>query len=256
MYDINKLIHPQVFEELLKLLPSPKQKRKGRKRCSKRSLLIGIIQVLRLSIPWKQIFDCGASSSSCHRYFSELTRRGILKKKFTEKSKDKTDISECAIDSNSIGSYRFNLGVGYDGKHKKYAVKLSLLTDKTGLPIDVLFGKGNKHDLNFVPVHIRNTQGRRKEILNLDMGYTSKDLRRNLRKSGTYVNMKTRENDYKRKIGPKFKLKEDKYKVRFYVEKTFAWIENFKRCKFRLDYTLSNFKSWVYLALIIILIRH
>lgn len=255
MYDINKLIKPQVFEELLKLLPTPRQKKRGRKRIKKRYLVLGIIQVLVLGIGWRKMFDCGASPSSCYRYFCELKRRGILKKKFTEKSRTKTDISECAIDSNSIGSYRFDLGVGYDGKHKKYATKLSLLTDIIGLPVDAIFGKGNTHDLNFVSTHIKNTSGRAKKILNLDLGYTSKDLRREMRNKGTYVNMKNKKNDYTRKIGPKFKLKVDKYKVRFYVEKTFAWIENFKRCKFRLDYTISSFKSWIYLALIIILIR-
>ena len=255
MYNINKLISPQVFEVLLKLLPTPKQRDRGRKRCSKRSLVSGIIQILVLWIPWRKMFPCGASSSSCYRYFCELKRRGILRKKFTLVNKGKTDITECAIDSNSIGSYRFDLGTGFDGKHKKYATKLSLLTDKTGLPVDAVFGKGNIHDLNFIPHHLKNTCFRRKKILNLDMGYTSKELRRKMKIKGIFVNMKTKKNDYIRKTGPKFKLKVDKYKVRFLVEKTFAWIENFKRCKFRLDYTLSSFKSWVYLALIIILIR-
>ena len=92
-------------------------------------------------------------------------------------------------------------------------------------------------------------------ILNLDKIYVSLALRRELRRKGTYVNMKTRDGDYIRKKGPKFRLKEDKYKVRFLIEKTFAWLENFRRVKYRVEYTLSSFKGFAYLALLIILIR-
>lgn len=256
MYDINKLITPQVSEELITLLPTPKQKNRGRKRCQKECLFNGIIQVLRLGIPWKNIYDCGASASSCHRYFRELTRRGLFKKVFKLLAIGKTNIIECSADTDSTTSYRFSHGVGQDGRHKKPATKISLLTDINGLPADVQFDKGNKSDPSFLPSHLKNTIGRRKKILNLDKIYVSLDLRREMRRRGTFVNMETRRGDYIRKIGPKFKLKEDKYKIRFLIERTFSWIENFKRCKFRLDYTLSSFKSWIYLALIIILIRH
>lgn len=255
MYDINKLIKPHVFKELLSLLPNPKQKRKGRKRCNKENLVSGIIQVLVLSVPWKKMYPCGASSSSCHRYFKELQRRGRFKNIFKQLSDKKTDITECAVDTNSTTSFRFKRGRGWDGKHKKNSTKISLLTDIKGLPVDVEIDKGNIHDKTFLYKHIKNTRGKRKKILNLDKVYVSKDLRRQMRRSGTYVNMETRKNDYIRKKGPKFKLKKDKYKLRFLVERAFAWIENFKRCKYRIDFTISSFRAWVYLALIIILIR-
>lgn len=255
MYDINKLIDKNHFEKLLNLCPTTRKKKTGRPRCNKRNLVSGIIQILVLGIPWKKMFDCGASPSSCHRYFRELQRRGILKKIFKELSLEKTDITECAADTNSTSSFRFKRGRGWDGRHKKNSTKISLLTDIEGLPSDVEIDKGNKHDGSFLTSHIKNTRGRRKRIINLDKVYVSLDLRREMRQKGSFINMQMRKNDYKRKKGPKFKLKEDKYQVRFLVERTFAWIENFKRCKYRLDYHLSSFKAWVYLALIIILIR-
>lgn len=72
MYNINKLISPQVFEELLELLPTPKQRPKGRKRCDKRALVSGIIYVLKRSVPWYDCPNFGASASSCFRYFREI----------------------------------------------------------------------------------------------------------------------------------------------------------------------------------------
>lgn len=255
MYDINKLLPREQFETLVKLLPTPRQCRFGRRRCQKEALISGILQVLSLGIPWNKLYPCGCSSSSCYRYFREAQRRGILKLIFRTLAATNTDVRECAVDTDSATSFRFRHGAAWDGRHKKISTKISLLTDKFGLPADVLFGSGRCHDGSFLEEHVKNTNGRRKYILNLDKIYVSLEMRRKARRSGTYVNMKTRVGDYTCKRGPKFQLKDDKYRVRFLIEKTFAWIENFKRCRYRVDYLLSSFKAFVYLALIIILIR-
>ena len=65
--------------------------------------------------------DCGASPSSCHRYFQELQKRGFLKLVFEKLVEAKTDITECAADTDSTTTFRFRRGSGYDGRHKKYA---------------------------------------------------------------------------------------------------------------------------------------
>lgn len=255
MYNINKLISPQVLETLLNVLPTPKQRPKGRRRCDKKALVLGIIYVLKRGVPWYDCPDFGASASSCFRYFKEIQRRGILKKIFKLKTFDKTNINICSIDSTSITSYRFNYCTGFDGKHKKCATKISTLADQFGLPADIVFGKGNKHDLNFVPQHIKNTRGRGKKILNMDKGYTSLELRRKLRQFGIKVNMEMRKGDYIRKIGPKFKLNEALYRTRFTIERLFGWLKSFKRCRLRQEFTMVSFKGFIYLALIIILIK-
>lgn len=255
MYEVTKLLPKDQFHELVKRLPAPKWKGIGRKRCEKKALITGILQVLILGIGWNKIFNCGVSPSSCFRYFRELQRRGIFKKEFKKLVAVKTDVTECAIDTDSTRSFRFRYCTSWDGKHKQISTKISLFTDINGLPVDVLFGTGKTHDKNFVWEHYDNTRNRRKKILNLDKIYVSLELRREMRNKGTYVNMKTRKGDYIRKRGPKFGLKEEKYKVRFLIEKTFAWMENFKRCKYRVDRLLSSFKGFVYLAFLIILIR-
>jgi transposase len=256
MHHLNKLLPDDQFEKLTELLPTPRQKRFGRKRCQKEALISGILQVLILGIPWNRLYPCGCSASSCYRYFRELQRRGVFKLIFRTLSIEKTCIRQSAIDTDSTRSFHFRYGTAWDGRHKQLSTKISLLTDQQGLPADVLFGPGNVHDKSFVEEHFKNTSGRRIEILNLDKIYVSLDLRRTMRRHGTYVNMRTRERDYTRKRGPKFQLKEDQYRVRFLIEKAFAWLENFKRCKYRVEYLLSSFKAFVYLALIIILIRN
>ena len=117
-------------------------------------------------------------------------------------------------------------------------------------------GKGSKHDLTFVPNHIEKTAGRRKGTLNLDKGYTSAPLRRDLRRKGTRVNMQMREGDYIRKRGPKFRFDEEKYKVRFEVERTNGWLKNFRGLRLRRERHAAMFRAFIYLALIIILLRN
>ena len=255
MYDINKLVSPQVLEKLLNLLPTFKPKKTGRKRCDKKALILGIIYVLKRDVPWYDCINFGASASSCFRYFKEIQRRGNFKKIFKLLTLQKTDTKISSIDSTSVTSFRFNYCTGFSGKHKKCATKISVLASQNGLPIDIIFGQGNIPDLNFVSVHMENTRGRAKKILNLDKGYTSLQKRRELREMGIRINMEMRRGDYIRKIGPKFKLNQEIYHTRFTIERLFGWLKSFKRCRLRQEFTMSSFKAFVYLSFIIILIR-
>lgn len=256
MYNINKLIPESQFKKLLNILPTPKQKVRGRKRADKRALASGIIQVLFNGTAWRKIAECGCSPVTCWRYFKEVQRRGKLKLLFKCLATGKTDITEGTIDTTTVTSFRFKGLTGWDGKNKKCGTKISLLSDKFGLPADVEFGKGNKHDTAFVERHLKKTSGRRKRMLNLDKGYTGAEFRRKMRNKGTKINMETKQGDYVRKRGPKFKFDKEKYKVRFLVERLNAWLKNFWRIRIRRDYKASMFKAFVYIALIIILIRN
>lgn len=207
-------------------------------------------------VAWRNIADCGCSYSSCWRYLNEIQRRGDLQLIYEALAEDRTDTEEGAIDTTTVTSFRFQLMTGWDGKHKKIGTKVSLFTDSVGLPIDVGFGKGSTHDLRFVSAHLEKTVGRRTRILNLDKGYTSVKLRRELRQCGIYVNMQTRCGDYIRKRGPKFKFDEEKYQVRFLVERTNGWLKSFRRLRLRRERRPAMFKAFVYLALIIILLRN
>src|SRR3990172_9190960 len=184
MYNVTKLVKQTVFEELLMVLPTPRQKQFGRKRVSKQSVLIGILQVLVIGVAWRKIAECGASPVSCWRYFHELQRRGKLKLIYETLARGNTNITEGAIDTTTATSFRFRKMTGWDGKHKKIGTKISLFTDKNGLPADVAFGKGSQHDGDFLTGHVEKTAGRRKRILNLDKIYTSLEMRRRMRNRG------------------------------------------------------------------------
>ena len=255
MYDVTKLVHQTVFDALLKILPTPHQRKRGRKRVAKQSILNGVLQVLVNGIAWRKIAECGASPVSCWRYFYEIQRRGKLKLLYDMLAHTGTDVVEGAIDTTTATSFRFERMTGWDGKHKKIGSKISLFADKNGLPADVGFGKGSRHDGTFVSGHIKKTAGRRKRMLHLDKIYASVELRRIMRRKGTQINMETRNRDYIRKRGPKFRFDAEKYKTRFLVERLNAWIKNFWRIRIRRDRRAAMYKGFVYLGLIIILLR-
>ena len=255
MYDSNKLVSGKVLRKLVSSLPTPKQKHFGRKKCRKEALIGGILQVLVNGIAWGKIAECGCSYVSSFRYFQELQRRGKLKLIYQAISKEKTDLIEGSIDTTTVSSYEFRHSTGWDGHNKKMGTKVSIFADKNGLPADVGFDKGNVEDKDIIPQHLKNTLGRRKKIITLDMKYMSLVLRRKMRQKGIKVNMKVRNQDYRRKKGPKFQFNEEIYKRRFLLERTNAWIKAFRSLVLRRSYQIASFKALVYLALIIILIR-
>ena len=152
-------------------------------------------------------------------------------------------------------SFEFKRGGGWNGKDRVFGTKISLFADTRGQPSDIMIDKGNIHDKHFVEKHIENTIGMRKKTLNLDMHYMSAELRRTVRKKGIWVNMDVRNQDYRRKRGPKFRFNGQIYKLRFLIERLNAWVKNIKRLRFKREYNISSFRGFVYLALIIILLR-
>lgn len=255
MYDGSKLLKKSQFQQLVKLLPTPRQKREGRRRVSKEALVTGILQVLVNGCSWKKIADSGCSYASSFRYLQELQRRGKLKLVFQRLAKERTDLTCCAIDTTFIVSFEFRLLTASNGMKKACGTKVSLIGDMMGFPADVQFGKGNVNDKVFVLAHLKNTAGKRKRILNLDMSYMSLSLRRAMRQKGIRVNMKTRAQDFTRKKGPKFKFDRQNHVTRLLLERTNGWVKAFRALRLRRSPHPAMFKAFVYLALIIVLIR-
>ena len=240
---------------LVSLLPNPKYKGTGRPRCNKLDLVNGILIHLMYSVPWNNIFMDKASGTSCFRYFKELQRRALFKQLLNMIVDGVLDLSNIAIDSSTITSFRFKQDVGFDGKHKKHGTKVSLIIDANGIPFELITAKGNTHDLKLLHKNLQNISLKQGSTINLDKGYTSIDLRRSLNKKKIKVNMETRSRDYIHKKGPKFKVNTIKYKLRFQVERVFGWMKSFKAIRTRKTVSIGNFRGLIYLALIIVVIR-
>jgi len=112
--------------------------------------------------------------------------------------------------------------------------KHHLLVDATGLPLAWALTGGNRHDVTqLIPLvdrvpPVRGKRGRprrRPERLAADRGYDYKSHRRQLRQRGIKPEIATRQTEHGSGLG----------RHRWVVERTFAWLHQFKRLLVRFD---------------------
>jgi transposase len=87
-----------------------------------------------------------------------------------------------------------------------------------------------------------------------DRGYDSDPLRRRLRQRGTELIVPYRSNSVLRRFEDGRKLR--RYRRRWKIERTFAWLQNFRRLLVRHDRILAVYQGFFHLACLIITLRH
>jgi len=240
-----------------KLLPQPKSNT-GRPSYTNVELLPGILRVLRSGMRWRDLDDKRFASCITHwrrlRFWEKkLGLKNILDLiLFSLKTEKKLDIEIASLDGSLVPSFNFLDTTGFSGKHYRTGTKLSILADFLGFPLNIVFAPGNRHDQPLaMPTLVNNKVGKPK-ILLADKGYDSDKFKQKLK------NLDIEPNIPQRNI--KNRKKQDNYniplgKMRFKIERTNGWIKSFRRIHFRFDYTLTSFKAFTYLALIVICVR-
>lgn len=154
--------------------------------------------------------------------------------------------------------------VGYGRKGK--GSTLDLLTEGQGLPIALDVTAANVHETKPVlamvdGVHVqpkgRRFQRRPKHLI-ADRGYDSMPLRRALRARSIRPIIPARVwKDRKRKKGrPAGSFTPGQYQGRWKIERTHAWMDNYRRVAVRWDHTSESFKAWSIIACIMICLNN
>ena len=245
------------LEFLANKLPKPKADT-GRPSYTNIELLPGILKVLRSGMRWRDLDRKNYPSGVTHwrrlrfwelRFGLKNTWNSILQKLHNLK---RLNLNVASIDGSLVPSFNFLDTTGYSGKYKKTGTKMSVITDFSGTPFNIVFAPGNKHDMPLaIPTIANNSVGMPSMIL-ADKGYDSDKLRLRLEEGGISTNIPTR-NIKNRKQQENYNIPLGK--MRFKIERTNAWIKSFRRLHFRFDYTLVSFKALTYLALIVVCIR-
>ena len=93
-------------------------------------------------------------------------------------------------------------------------------------------------------------------IFNLDSGFDSKRNRRLVQRFGMLPNIKENPRNRQRaKRGPKRFFDETIYKLRFHVERTFAWEDKFKRLLIRFERIHQRHMGFHFIAFTLINLR-
>ena len=168
------------------------------------------------------------------------------------KGLSRLDLNIASIDGSLIQSFNFLDTSSYSGKYKRTGTKISTITDFLGSPFNVVFASGETHDMPLtIPTIANNPIGKPGTIL-ADKGYDSDKFRFKLGSIGINSNIPQR-NIKNRKQQENYNIPLGK--MRFKVERTNAWIQSFRRLRFRFDYTLASFQNLTYLGLIVICLR-
>lgn len=227
-------------------------------------LLNGILFVLKTGCRWQDIpsSTCSHGYSSCWRRLRFWCGRGQLKVTWQYvllvlDRENKLDLSLGNLDGSLVQSPKY-AGAGYDKQHHRYGTNISLLTEKSGLPLTNMTFKGNRNDITAAEAtmhKLRVGAKRRVKELNADRGYDSQTFRRHMRRRGTATNIPERKFVKRRKRGRKPCMNKLQFKFRAFVERTNAWLKYFRKLRYRWDRKRAMFQAHVDMACLLICLR-
>ena len=144
--------------------------------------------------------------------------------------------------------------------------KIMLATDGNGLPIGLLVASASPHEVTLAKetlqsIRVPQKRGRpttRPHEVVADKAYDSKSLRDWLRSRGISAVIPHFERRARKtpKKGRPFGEPTLIYKSRWKVERTFAWLQNYRRLEIRRERLLTTFRAFVRIACVLILLRH
>lgn len=148
------------------------------------------------------------------------------------------------------------------GKTKRgKGTKWMVLVDGEGIPLGVRLESASPSEVTLAEatleqVRVPRPQGRprqKPERVIADRGYDSDPLRSRLQQRGIDLIVPYRDNNRQRRYEDKRKLR--RYQRRWIVERTNAWLGQFRRLLVRHEYLLSTYRAFFYIACLWITLR-
>ena len=137
-----------------------------------------------------------------------------------------------------------------------------VVVDGQGIPLGAHLDSASPHEMTLleptieriaVPRKGRGRPRKNPKRIVADKGYDSDPLRERLAKRGIDLICPYRQNNKKKKYQDGRKLR--RYKRRWTVERTFAWLQNFRRLVVRWEREITVYQAFFHVACIIITLR-
>jgi len=237
----------QVIE---KILNSQKRKRKH----SLRDIFNAILYLLKTGCQWRML---PLEYPQWEYYYSRWKEDGtfeeineILRNMLRKQKGKSLSPSVGLIDSQSVKTTRVGGEArGYDGGKKIKGRKRHIITDTNGWLLSVVVHAANEHDsqTGFEVMETLEYRFERMKKIYADGGYRGELGDEVKQKLGWDLEITLR-SDKKTEFNPLPK--------RWIIERTFSWLENFRRLAKDYEYTVSSSTAMIYLAFIALAINN
>jgi transposase len=236
--------------------PAPRP-RGGRPPLCKRRALRGIFWILDNGAKWKDLPRKYGAKSAVHRYFQRWVREGLFEAILRRTGRlleahGGLKMYECFIDGSFTRAKGGGDGIGCTKAGK--GVKIMLIVDARGLPVAVESSSAQPHESKLVqPLLDFMIPAQLPERLIGDKAYDSDPLAAELSEKNIELIAPERAN---RKTPVQDGRPLRRYKRRYKVERTFAWLQNFRRLCIRYEKQAELFRGFLHFACVLLMVKH
>jgi transposase len=254
-----QLVTERLWEVVAPVLPPPPSHAKGgRPRVPDRAALTGIVFVLKTGIPWEDLpqeLGCGCGMT-CWRRLHEWQAAGVWDRVLSLvldelEEADRLDLSHASLDSSTV---RAKGGGGKTGPNPtdrgRKGSKHHLLTDRQGIPLVAKLTAANVNEGTLLPEMVDAvppgagpaTAARRPAKLHADKAYDARTNRAALLARHIQPRIARKGIESSTRLG----------RYRYVVERSFAWLHQFRRLATRHDRRPDGQQAFLTLGAVLI----
>lgn len=230
----------------------------GRPEADRRRTLEGIFWMLDNGAKWKDLPRRFGARSTVHRWFQIWTTAGVFETILQEagrciEQRDGFKLFECFIDGTFAKAKGGGDGIGCTKAGK--GVKIMVLVDARGLPVSVETMAANTHETQLVQqlFDFMLTRELPERVIG-DKAYDSDPLAAELARDGVELiapHRRSRRPENVTQDGRPLR----RYKRRWTVERTIAWIQNFRRLCIRWERSTMLYQGFLHLGCTCLLLK-
>jgi transposase len=232
---------------------------RGRPRADIRAAFEAILYVLHTGIQWKYLPPCFPPKSTVHDYLERWSERQAFRRIMAKVVRSllqhgRIDTEQCFVDATFAPAKGGGEGVGLTKKGK--GTKTQIITDSKGVVLGVSINSANTGETAMVQetLNLFDDEVHPQRLIG-DKAYDSDPLDDLLFDYGIEMispHRKNRRADTKTQDGRSLR----RYRHRWIVERTFAWLGNHRRLLVRHEKHLSIFFAFTLLGCLMISLRH
>ena len=242
----------KLFEEL-----QTKEKQKGRPKANLRQIVNGIFYLNKTGCQWRMLPNDFEHWNTTYHYFNAWSKSGLweeildtLRKLERESQGRKASPSAICVDSQSIKTGTQSKDVGFDGGKMVKGRKRHIFVDTLGILLAVVVTSANTNDRDgytkLLGRYLKKGVTRLRKIW-ADKGYSGPSLKfiTEITKATHKIDLEIKERE-----GKGFSV----VRKRWVVERTFAWLINFRRNAKDYELRIRNSEAMLKVSMIQILL--